>query len=102
MQFVFSMCLCDAAGVAFLAHSIHLLFALFAALLLGTLTIKPDLELDHVRSRINQMVCDKPGTNRLDASDDSMAHSTDSDFKERYRIENTLSLSPEWCFVDCK
>ena len=70
------------------------------ALLLGILTVKPDLELDHVRTRINQMVQAKDkGGDQAEAP--SEVTRVDNDFK-RYRIENTLSLSPDWCFVDCK
>lgn len=68
--------------------------------------MKPDLELDHVRAQINQMVQAKEksiGDNQMEQQHlMSEVHTgLDNDVK-RYRINKNSTLTADWCFVDCK
>jgi len=74
---------------------------LFKALHLGKLTINPDLELDHVRNLIIQMVHKKCESQRKNLDNFNERNIIDSEVK-RYRIERAYDLSSDWCFIDCK
>lgn len=63
----------------------------FVAISLGMLTIDQNLELVHVRTKINELVKDESVFTTI----------------VEYRSENADRvspnvLSPDWCFVDCK
>ncbi|XP_074597449.1 diacylglycerol kinase zeta-like isoform X2 [Brevipalpus obovatus] len=64
---------------------------------LGKLSVNPDLELDHIRSLISQMVQKSCETKKRSLENQSPV--PDSEVK-RYRVEKTFDLSSDWCFVD--
>lgn len=73
--------------------------ACYLALLLGTLVIKPDLELDHVRTQINVMLLLPPETGNLG---DLSSGDFESEMTQIRPENNANQMSAEWCFVDCK
>ena len=76
---------------------------------LGDLTIKPNLELDRVRNQINQMVSVILAEESIDEPDSPLVkNSYESTMSNRNgsrsssRMIDKLTLSSDWCFIDCK
>ncbi|XP_015794064.1 diacylglycerol kinase zeta-like [Tetranychus urticae] len=67
-----------------------------ASIVLGKLQINPDLELNHVRALIRQMVAN----HRKGSTSIHMLNKEPGDEMARYRLEKAFDISNDWCFVD--